>query len=207
MTESLANICSSKAIAIIRVKDTHSIARIVDCLVDGGIKALEITSNTPNYLLAIKDIRKRYPNISIGAGTITNTFLASEAIDAGAQFLVTPNTSRPVIAMANTRGIPIVVGAFTPSEVYNAYEWGADLVKLFPSNVLGLDYVKSLVSGPFNQIPILSVGAVDEKNAADWLEVGCKGVGFAGNLTQPILSENDYTIRKARIKSLLNSIN
>lgn len=206
MQNTLSVILQSKAVAIIRVKESTDIPSIADCLVESGITALEITSNTPNYLNALIDLQQQYPDLRIGAGTITTPQLAHEAIEAGAHFLVTPNTSKTVIDEAKKASIPILAGAFTPTEIYQAYEWGADLIKVFPTNNISYNYITSLVSGPFNQIPLLAVGSVDETNARKWLEAGCVGVGFGGELTQPIEDAAAYTARKTRIKYLLDSI-
>lgn len=206
MSTTLKIIKSSKAVAIIRVKDPIHIIRIADCLVEAGVQALEITSNTPGYLDGIRKVKEKYPRIHVGAGTITHPALAQEALAAGAEFLVTPNTSQPVIDAAKRAGVPILVGAFTPTEIYQAHDWGADLVKVFPSGAVSPDYIASLTYGPYNDIPLVAVGSVDENNASTWMEAGCVGVGFGGNLTQPIENESDYGQRLARVKALLTSI-
>lgn len=206
MSNTLATIKASKAVAIIRVTNPNDIDPIAECLVSAGVKALEITSNTPDYIEGIKRLKQQHPNTCIGAGTITNPQLAREAIEAGAQFLVTPNTSKAVIDTASIANIPILVGAFTPSEIYQAYEWGADLIKVFPSGAVCPDYIASLTRGPFHHIPLVAVGSVDENNASAWMAAGCVGVGFGGSLTQPIFSREDYKHRSSRIRTLLTSL-
>ncbi|GEA01586.1 2-keto-3-deoxy-phosphogluconate aldolase [Alteromonas sp. KUL17] len=206
MHEAIAEIHKTKIVAIIRVKDSSTIGLIAKCLVEAGITALEITSNTPDYLDSITQLQTKYPSIFIGAGTITNDKLAKDAISAGAHFLVTPNTSRQVLDVAKSTQTPILVGALTPTEIYQAYEWGADLIKVFPTNSVTYDYITSLTSGPFNDIPLVAVGSVDENNAKKWIESGAVCVGFGGELTSPILSAEEYITRKSRIISLIKSI-
>lgn len=206
MLNPLEIIKATKAVAIIRVSNPADIDLIAECMVEAGIEALEITSNTPGYIDGIKRLMQKLPYTCIGAGTITNPQLAKEAINAGAQFLVTPNTSRIVIDIAKAANTPILAGAFTPSEIYQAYEWGADLIKLFPSGALSPDYVTSLTRGPYDHIPLVAVGSVDENNASAWMAGGCVGVGFGGSLTQPIVSSEQYKQRIIRVRALLTSI-
>ena len=206
MSNTLTTIKTAKAVAIIRVANPDDIDLIAECLVDAGVKALEITSNTPGYIEGIKRLKQHHPNTCIGAGTITTPQLAQEAINAGAQFIVTPNTSKAVIDIARAASTPILVGAFTPSEIFQAYEWGADLIKVFPSGAVSPGYITSLTYGPYDNIPLVAVGSVDENNASAWMAAGCVGVGFGGSLTQPILSREEYKHRSLRIKTLLTSI-
>src|SRR5690606_11782511 len=133
-----------KLVAIVRLKQQNQIAAVLESLVIGGIKALEITTNTPGFEEEIAKARKRYPQILIGAGTITSPDFAMRAINAGAQFLVTPNTDREIISIAHQYDIPVLMGAATPTELNLAVQAGADIIKLFPAAPLGLDYFKAI---------------------------------------------------------------
>jgi 2-dehydro-3-deoxyphosphogluconate aldolase/(4S)-4-hydroxy-2-oxoglutarate aldolase len=188
----------SKVIAIVRLKEQNQVADCIDSLVKGGIKCLEITSNTPGYLTELKAAIQHYPEILIGAGTITNTQKAQDAINAGAQFLVTPNTDRHIVELAHQFDIPVLMGAFTPTEINHAMQYGADIVKLFPAGVLSIDYYKS-IRGPLSNIPMIAVGGIDLENASKWLKAGIDGIGLGACLSK---SFEDIGQKDAHIQSI-----
>lgn len=181
--EILYRLLEEKIVSIIRLKNGEITSQVVDYLVRGGVKVLEITSNTPNFDIEITKARKKYPNVLVGAGTITNRENAQIAIDAGAQFLVTPNTHRAVVEQAQKANIPVVMGAFTPTEIANAIAFGADIIKLFPANQLGPAYYKSL-KGPYADIKFFAVGGIGLDNMEEWFDVGIDGVGIGSTLVR-----------------------
>lgn len=201
----LKRITDSGVVVIIRAKSADDVDGIVSYLVEGGITALEITANTPDYTGAIAKMRKTYPNLLIGAGTITGTGLVDEAVAAGAQFIVTPNTKAAVVARAHEHDIPVLMGAMTPTEVVTAEEAGADVVKLFPSGNLGPAYLKSLAKGPFLNTPFFAVGGVDEKNIANWIAAGAAGVGVGGSLVTVVNSVEERSEIVKRVKTLVSN--
>lgn len=174
-------ILAEKVVAIVRLAEENEVLPTVSALVDAGVRVLEITSNTPGYGVAIQQARKRFPEMLIGAGTILNVDLAQEAIAHGAQFLVTPNMNVEVIATAHGAGLPVMMGAFTPTEVADGINHGADFIKLFPASLLGIPYLKSLF-GPFNGTRFIAVGGINFANAEDWLRAGAVGVGMGGSI-------------------------
>lgn len=179
----LDRIIAAKLISIIRLKQQAAVDQTVDALVAGGIQVLEITTNTPGFVEEIERARKRHPNILIGAGTVINADSAKQAIAGGAQFLVTPNTYKKVAEIGETNGIPVLMGAMTPTEIADALAYGADIIKLFPAGDLGISYFKSL-KGPFDSVPFFAVGGIDESNLQDWFEVGINGVGLGSSLVK-----------------------
>ncbi len=181
--EILDGLLEEKIVSIIRLKHGEMVSKAIDSLVQGGIKVLEITSNTPNFDIQITSARKRYPDILVGAGTITTQQLAQIAIGAGAQFLVTPNTNRAVVGEAMKGDIPVIMGAFTPTEIANAVSYGADIVKLFPAGQLGISYYKSL-RGPFAETMFFAVGGIGIDNMKDWLDAGVDGLGIGSTLVK-----------------------
>lgn len=181
--EIIKRIIEQRIIAIVRLEEQLKVGSIIESLISAGINVLEITSNTPEYLDEIKKARKKFTNSLIGAGTITNKRLAKEAIECGAQFLVTPNTNADVVFLAHEAGIPVLMGAFTATEIANAIEYDADFIKLFPAEPLGIEYFKTL-SGPFNQARFIAVGGIGLSNAAKWLECGITGIGMGNSLTK-----------------------
>ena len=188
----------SKVIAIVRLKEQNQVADCIDSLIKGGITCFEITSNTPGYLSELKAAVQRYPETLIGAGTITNTQKAQDAINAGAQFLVTPNTDRHIVELAHQFDIPVLMGAFTPTEINHAMQYGADIVKLFPAGVLSIDYYRS-IRGPFSNIPMIAVGGIDLENASIWLEAGIDGIGLGSCLSKTF---EDMGQKDAHIQSI-----
>ncbi|MEP1445193.1 MAG: bifunctional 4-hydroxy-2-oxoglutarate aldolase/2-dehydro-3-deoxy-phosphogluconate aldolase [Paraglaciecola sp.] len=183
-------ILAHRLVAIVRLKQQNQVAVTLKCLVDGGIEVLEITSNTPGYCEEIAKARAMYPDILIGAGTVINKQRAADAIAAGAQFLVTPNTNAAVVQIAHRHNIPVLMGAFTPTEIAQALEMEADIIKLFPAGEIGTDYLKG-VQGPFDTTPFLAVGGIHLDNVEDWFAAGAAGVGVGNQLTRAIDSEQD----------------
>lgn len=188
--EIVAIIKQEKIVAIVRLKEQDKVAPLIKSLVKGGIKVLEITSNTPGFSSEISQARNLYSNVLIGAGTVTNERLAAKAISAGAQFLVTPNVSVKVIAIAHKNGIPVLMGAVTPTEICTAVEHGADIIKLFPAGNLGIDYFKSIRS-VMNSVDFFAVGGIDFSNAVEWMNAGVSGIGLGSALTKGIEGEKE----------------
>lgn len=197
---------AEKLVVIIRVENPEEIPAIVGCLVEGGARAIEITSNTPGYADAVSGLRKDYPELLIGAGTITSPGLAEEAIAAGAQFLVTPNTRPEVVVTAHQHDVPVIMGAMTPTDVVVATEAAADVVKLFPAGALGTDYLKSLARGPFLDTVFFAVGGVDEHNLGQWMSSGAAGVGIGGSLAAPVRNSEEAVRLTGRIRQIVEQL-
>lgn len=181
-------ILREKIIAIIRNVPIEHIEMLSGALYRGGIEIMEVTfdqSDEQKRMETIKAIRTLRETSSqkmlIGAGTVTSVRLAEEACEAGAQFIVSPDTQIEVIRRTRSLGMVSIPGAYTPSEVIAAHEAGADFVKLFPAGVLGTTYLKA-IRGPINHVRLLAVGGVNEMNAKEFLDAGCVGVGVGGNL-------------------------
>ncbi|RTE54057.1 bifunctional 4-hydroxy-2-oxoglutarate aldolase/2-dehydro-3-deoxy-phosphogluconate aldolase [Arenibacter aquaticus] len=190
-----------KIVAIVRLKEQLEVPTLLKSLISGGLKVLEITSNTPGFCDEITSARSLYSDrdILIGAGTVTNASIAKNAIQAGAQFLVTPNTNIDVIQIAHKNNIPVLMGAATPTEVCVAVENGADIIKLFPAGNLGIDYFKS-IKAPLDKVNFFVVGGINLLNIEDWLEAGATGVGLGSILTQ----SNNGSNALENIKSTAN---
>ena len=177
----------ARIVAIVRGLDGH-FTELAQALYDGGIRAMEVTfrlGNPDEFYKTIDSIREiraaMGDRMAVGAGTVTSPKLVQLAHDAGAQFIVSPDTDVEVIRTTKTLGMLSMPGAMTPSEVRVAYDAGADFVKVFPAGVLGADYIKAL-RGPLGHIPMLAVGGVSEKNVAEFIKAGCAGAGVGGKL-------------------------
>ena len=183
---------NERLIAIVRTKEQEKVPLIIKSLVLGGIKVIEITSNTPGFLNEITKAKKQYSQsgVLIGAGTIINADIAEEAIESGAQFLVTPNTNIDVLSVANHYNIPVAMGAITPTEICTAIAYGADIIKLFPAGNLGVKYFKS-VKSPLDSVCFFAVGGIDFSIIEDWIAAGISGFGLGSALTKAVGGEGD----------------
>ncbi|MFH5835918.1 bifunctional 4-hydroxy-2-oxoglutarate aldolase/2-dehydro-3-deoxy-phosphogluconate aldolase [Proteiniclasticum sp. C24MP] len=188
-------ILKEKIVAIIRGIHSDYIVDTVAALVNGGIHCVEVTFNAKSEeasrdtLLAIRKIREHFGDeVAVGAGTVLTVDNVVDAYEAGAEFMISPNSNRDVISKTKELGLISIPGAVTPTEIIDAYEMGADIVKLFPAATLGLGYIKA-VTGPINHIPLTAVGGVNAENAKDFIEAGCVGVSVGGNLVNRKLIE------------------
>ena len=203
--EILSKLKETKIIAIIRLQDTSAVYPTAQALYDGGIAAIEVTMGTPNVLHEIEKLAK-HNGILPGVGSVVNTKMARESIDAGAEFVVTPCSAKEVIDTCHELNKPICSGALTPTEVYQAYEWGADIIKLFPASTFGLPYFKA-VKSPMPYIPIMPTGGVTIENASEWLKHGAVCLGVGGTLVdKELIAKKDFSAITAIAKKMRNAI-
>ncbi|WP_109830745.1 bifunctional 4-hydroxy-2-oxoglutarate aldolase/2-dehydro-3-deoxy-phosphogluconate aldolase [Reichenbachiella versicolor] len=177
----LERILSEKLVAIIRLKRDTYVQEVVKNIINGGIPIVEITSNTPNFKEEISKARESFPEAVIGAGTIFTKQLAIDAIEAGAQYLVTPSVNTDIISIAHSNNIPVIMGCLTPTEIAVAVEHKADIIKLFPAGNFGIDYFKT-VKAPFSDAKIFAVGGVSANNIGEWVKAGAAGFGLGGSI-------------------------
>ena len=171
-----------RAIAVIRSSDKEMALQMAKAVAKGGIQFIEITWNTKKAAELISQLRSELPTFSIGTGTLLNLQQLQEAIDCGAQFLFTPHTDVAMIKVAVDAGVPIVPGAFSPTEIVTAWQAGATCVKVFPiSGLGGATYLKAL-QGPLGEIPLIPTGGVTLENAKVFIDAGAIAVGLAGDL-------------------------
>ncbi|WP_339219890.1 bifunctional 4-hydroxy-2-oxoglutarate aldolase/2-dehydro-3-deoxy-phosphogluconate aldolase [Paenibacillus sp. FSL W7-1332] len=171
-----------KIVAIVRGITREQADFVGEGLTQGGIRFMEVTMNTKDALHMIQGWRTRYDGaVYIGAGTVLDVEMAKEAVSAGAQFLISPNTDLSVIEYALEQGIDVWPGAMTPTEIVAAYAAGAEIVKLFPMASLGLSFIREL-QGPLSHIPLLATGGVTLDNLADYFNAGAVAVGLGSAL-------------------------
>ena len=182
-TEVLGELTANGLVPVIRADSAAIALRIVEALVNGGVPTLEITMTVPDALGAIRTVSDQFGQaVLLGAGTVTSRALAEGAIDAGAEFLVTPCVVPEVMAVARERGVAVLPGALTPTEVFTAWSLGGDIIKIFPaSNVGGASYLRAL-KGPFPQIPLCPTGGVTLHTIGDFVKAGAAAVGVGGEL-------------------------
>lgn len=177
-----------KIVAIVRGLAPEYMVRLGHAFEDGGIGLMEVTYNQSapdswkDTANAIEAVEKEFGDrLLVGAGTVINPEQVRMTYSAGGHYLVTPTTQPEIIHMGKALGLGLFPGAFSPSEILTAFEAGADAVKVFPASCVGPSYIKA-IRGPLSHIPIMAVGGINEKNAADFLRAGCVGLGVGGNL-------------------------
>ncbi|MGL5062178.1 MAG: bifunctional 4-hydroxy-2-oxoglutarate aldolase/2-dehydro-3-deoxy-phosphogluconate aldolase [Microcoleus sp.] len=171
-----------RAIAVIRSSEKELARQMAKAVAEGGLQFIEITWNTEKAAELIAELRCELPTFSIGTGTLLNLDQLQAAIDCGAQFLFAPHTDVTMIKTAMDAGVPIVPGAFTPTEILTAWQAGATCVKVFPiAGLGGAAYLKSL-QGPLGDIPLIPTGGVTLENAKIFIDAGAIAVGLAGDL-------------------------
>jgi 2-dehydro-3-deoxyphosphogluconate aldolase/(4S)-4-hydroxy-2-oxoglutarate aldolase len=178
------NFLEARLVAVVRAPDPQTaLERAKLCLL-GGIQWLEITCTVPAFEEVIRDLLDPLgppPTFTLGAGTVRSLEEAEKAVAAGAQFLVSPHTDAALVRCAQEAGILACAGAYTPTEVMQAWQLGADFVKLFPVHLGGPEYVRSLKQ-VFPEIPLFACGGVDFQNAHDYLKAGASAVGIGSGL-------------------------
>ena len=169
-------------VAVIRMKDADKLRGVVDAIAEGGVRAIEITMTVPGAVGLIETLAATLPpEIVVGAGTVTDAGTARAVIDAGARFVVSPVYRPEVVAACHERDVAACPGCFTPTEILDAHEHGADIVKVFPATALGPQFIKD-VRGPLPQVRLMPTGGVSLDNAGDWIRAGAVAVGVGSAL-------------------------
>lgn len=191
----LEQILDKRVIAIVRGISCKKIEALAEAMAKGGVTCIEVTfdqssrEGQENTLAAIKKLTEAYKNsLCVGAGTVINTEQVHQAVEAGAEYIISPDVNKEVIEETKRIGKISIPGALTPTEIVQAYGYGADIVKIFPVGILGADYIKSL-KGPLKHIPLMAVGGVSVDNCREFLKAGALGIGVGGNLVSPKLVE------------------
>lgn len=205
--EVVAQIRDLGVVAIVRADTGDEALAAARAVREGGLRAIEVTFTVPGAAEIIRRLAEEMgEEILLGAGTVLTADQAREAVAAGAEYLIAPDTDPEVIAEAHRLGRPIFPGAFSPSEVARAWKLGADLIKLFPAARLGPAYLKDL-RGPFPQIPLVPVGGVDASNCADYFRNGAVAIGVGGKLVdRALLREGRYDEITRRARELAAAV-
>ncbi|TQJ39369.1 2-keto-3-deoxy-phosphogluconate aldolase [Arthrobacter sp. SLBN-112] len=196
----LAGIRQARLVGIVRGNDGGAAAKAALAAMEEGFRYVEIALTTPNALEAIREVRAAAPDgCFVGAGTVLSQADVEQVTAAGSQFIVTPSLA-PSISEAASAGIPVLAGALTPSEAYEAMERGATAVKLFPASIGGPGYLKA-VRDPFPDIPFIAVGGVGLSEATGYWEAGAIAVGLGGPLFGTAASGGDLAEMRDRARS------
>ena len=169
-------------VAVVRAPSAELAFKAIDAAVAGGVNVVEVTFTVPGALDIIRETAsKKSEDVILGAGTVLSAESAADAIEAGAEFIVSPNTDVGTIEATKSKGVPSFPGALTPTEVFTAWQAGGDVIKIFPGNIVGPGYLKDL-HGPLPDVPLMPTGGVNLDTARTWLENGAVALGVGGAL-------------------------
>ncbi|MER5336119.1 bifunctional 4-hydroxy-2-oxoglutarate aldolase/2-dehydro-3-deoxy-phosphogluconate aldolase [Micromonospora sp. NPDC002717] len=195
-----------RVIAIIRLSEPGAAVRAGRELAEAGLDSIEVTLTTPRALDAVTTLRGELAgSCRVGVGSVRTPAEVTAARDAGAEFLVTPTTRVEVLAQAKAAGLPVVCGAFTPTEVDVAWSSGAALVKLFPAGVAGPPYLRELLA-PLPDVPLAPTGGVRPESVAEWAAAGAVAVGAGGALVDAAeVAVGDWAALRRRARAFLSA--
>lgn len=181
-------------IAVVRAQKAEQILPLSEALIAGGVTAIEITMTTPNAIAAIREAREKTgARGPIGVGTVLDKETCRKALDAGAEFVVSPILRPELVELCHAAGRPVMLGAYTPTEAQLAHEAGSDFIKIFPADGLGPGYIKALLA-PLPHLKIIPTGIARVEDIGRFLQAGCAAVGLGSLLvTRHVLAENDWT--------------
>ncbi|MBI3821515.1 MAG: bifunctional 4-hydroxy-2-oxoglutarate aldolase/2-dehydro-3-deoxy-phosphogluconate aldolase [Planctomycetes bacterium] len=196
--DQLRQVLECGIVAVVRSPDSQQLVEVVRALADGGVTVAEITMTVPNALDVIKQARSALGDrVLLGAGTILDPETARAAILAGAEYIVAPTVNIDVIRLCQRYDKLVMPGAFTPTEILTAWEAGADIVKVFPADVVGPAFFKA-IKGPLPQVRLMPTGGVDLTTASSFLKAGACCLGVGGQLVEPtaVAARNFTRIRE-----------
>lgn len=195
----LQRVLTTGIVAVIRAKEPAMLVEVAEALLAGGVDVMEITFTVPGAVRVLEQVSTKLgQRLLLGAGTVLDAETARIAMLSGAEFIVAPSTQVEVIEICRTYGKLVMPGAFTPTEVVRAWQAGADIVKIFPSDIHGAKYLKAL-RGPLPQVRMMPTGGVSLETAAEFLKAGACALGVGGSLVEPQAVESG---NMARIEEL-----
>ena len=194
-------------VAVIRIKEPQRLRAVVDALGEGGLTALEVTMTVPGAVELIAALAPTMPpGFLLGAGTVTDAGTARRVIDAGARFVVSPVFRRDVLEACHTRDVAVMPGCFSPTEILDAWEAGAEIVKVFPATALGPGFIKD-IRGPMPEVKLMPTGGVTLDNAGDWIRAGAVAVGVGTALTDAkAIAAGDYATLRANAERIVSNV-
>ena len=203
----LQSIIDSGVVAIIRMADTSALFEVVAALKEGGIKCIEFTFAIPNAVKVIGDHASKYGSeILVGAGTVMDANSARQAIEAGAKYIVSPIFWNGIIEVCHDHGAVVIPGAFTPTEICAAWRAGADMVKVFPANAGGPQYIED-VRRPLPELRLLPTSGITVGNAGDYIRAGASAVGIGAALVDPeLINRRKFSTLTTMSKQLVENV-
>lgn len=206
-TDILNRLRNQKVVALIRADSADSLLDCARALQAGGLGAIELTMTTPGAIEMVARVSKELPDALIGLGTVLDADTAKAGVAAGAKFIVTPAVRPAVITACRQMQVPILSGALTPTEACNAWDAGADVIKIFPAEFFGPAYIKSL-KAPFPQLEFLPTGGVTPETVGEFLKAGAFATAAGSALVAPAaLKARDWTAITARARQFVEAAN
>jgi 2-dehydro-3-deoxyphosphogluconate aldolase/(4S)-4-hydroxy-2-oxoglutarate aldolase len=205
-SETVRAIEENGIVGIIRMKDPEGLPQVAQALAEGGVQVLEITMTVPGAVELIRQVSGSLPKgFFLGAGTVIDAATVDAVVDAGARFIVSPVLRMDVIEAAHRRDVPVLPGCFTPTEIFTAWQAGADIVKLFPSTS-GPSFIRDM-RGPLPQIKLMPTGGVSVDNAGDWIRAGAVAVGVGSALLDPAaIASRNYPVLTGLARQIVNNV-
>jgi 2-dehydro-3-deoxyphosphogluconate aldolase/(4S)-4-hydroxy-2-oxoglutarate aldolase len=204
-TATLSTLAEAGVIAVLRAGSARAAVDVAEVLIDGGVRAIEVTFTTPGAVAAIAELSQAGNDVIVGAGTVTTARAAEHASAAGARFLVSPGTLPALIRAMRATGRLAVAGALTPSEVLTADRSGAHVVKLFPASLGGPSYLRGL-RGPFPDIAFMPSGGITAGCCASWFEAGAAMLGVGGDVAPAWLEPARRAELRARAEAFVQAV-
>lgn len=205
--KTLKTILENKAVAVIRMNDSAKLIKVAEAIYKGGVQSVEITMTVPGALKIIEEASKTVGDfINIGVGSVLNKQTANDAISAGAKYVVSPVFKPEIVQEAKKHNIPVMPGAFSPTEILTAFEAGADVVKVFPADIVGMAFFKGVLA-PMPHLKLMPTGGVSLTNAGDWIKAGACAVGVGSALLdKKAIAEENYSLLTMNAEKLITSI-
>ena len=202
----LSKLHSEKVVGIIRADSADGLLDCAKALAAGGLTSIELTMTTPGAIKVMEQVTAALPDFIFGLGTVLDTETARAGILAGAKFIVTPALRPEVITLCRRYSVPVFAGALTPTEIINAWEAGADAVKVFPAEFFGPAYIKS-VKAPLPHVELVPTGGVTPETVGDFLKAGAWATGAGSALVDATaLKAKDWNTITARAQAFVRAV-
>jgi len=197
---------TSGVVGVIRTKSSKKLLKVARAIKEGGVNCVEVAMTTPDALSVIEEVSQQLDDVLIGAGTVLDAETARAAILAGAEYLVSPTTDPEMIKLCKRYDKVVAPGAFTPTEIMEAWEAGADIVKVFPASRLGPKFISD-VKAPLPQVSLMPTGGVSKDNASEFISAGadvlCVGSAL---LDKEAIANEDYNVLTENARELIEAV-
>jgi len=203
----LKGMVDTGVVAIVRLNSSESLTRVAEAIAEGGVRYIEFTMTTPGALEGLGKVTERFgDDVIFGAGTVLDAETARAAILAGARFVVAPNLNPKVITLCNRYSVPAMPGALTPTEIMQAWDLGADVVKVFPCSAFGPDYIKAVLA-PLPHVKLAPVGGVELDNVSAYMRAGAACVGVGSSLVNAkLIAGGDWAGLTERARGFIEGV-
>ena len=203
----LKGMVDTGVVAIVRLNSSESLTRVAEAIAEGGVRYIEFTMTTPGALEVLGKVTERFgDDVIFGAGTVLDAETARAAILAGARFVVAPNLNPKVITLCNRYSVPAMPGALTPTEIMQAWDLGADVVKVFPCSAFGPDYIKAVLA-PLPHVKLAPVGGVELDNVSAYMRAGAACVGVGSSLVNAkLIAGGDWAGLTERARGFIEGV-